>query len=721
LVQQEPIFAFLAISSVVIAVVCLVFALHRHREVTRTRLLLEEGRRRHRELEATLATQAEELTQEIDKSNRSKQDLLILSKGVTTTGVGITVTDLDGRILFTNPAQAEMHGSDVDDRVGAESSVLAPEGIRQPTALKSFADGESFRRESQNIRQDGTVFPVALTTDTVFDDAGTPLARVTVSEDISNRKMQRDELQLRGAALGAISEAATRFLVVGDWTTGVEETLAVLGAALSADSVFALKTVQEDGSITGLRMRYSWGVAFEDATTWSRGEVEPISSEAAEEFFSQLAEGTFLWGGVEAAEPLPPALRRRWPHQSFLLQPVRTGEGWWGIVGVSCRTTEQMYSVARVESLATAGRLLGAALTRKRGEETLRLSEARFRGLFEASSDLIQLVDLEGRFLFVNQAWQAALGYTDEEIPELRQMDLVAPEEKNTFREIFQRMQAGEKQERVETCFVCRDGRLLDVEGSSTTEAREAQVSIRCIFRDISHRKEIERMKGEFIAMVSHELRTPLTSIHASLRILGKRLGESQERELVDIAQQNSEDLNHLVDDIIDLKRLEAGRLVFEPGMLNLQELVDRALETSRAYALRLGVKLRHTLRQEDLRVWTDGNRLTQVLTNLLSNAAKFSPEGSVVSVSVHRIGDRARVEVCDQGPGIPVEQRKRVFKKFSQLAPVETRRGRGTGLGLSIAKSIIEQLGGSIDFFSPNHGGAVFFIELPLRTGERP
>ena len=674
---------------------------------------MEEEGDRSRKLEDTLAARTERLTQEVERSGRAELDLLMLRKSFETTRVGITVTDLDGRILYANPAQAKMHGSDVETLVGAEASILAPEGLRQPSALERFAAEGTFRRESRNVRKDGTVFPVSLTTDTVFDDSGAPIARVTVSEDISQRNRGRNELELRGAALGAVSEAAARFLAAGDWTAGVEETLALLGAALRADHVFALETVLQDGTIQGLRMRYFWGAGLEGTVPWAKGEVEPMSPEDAEGFFDQLSGGSFLWGNAEEAESLPASLRRRWPEQSFLLQPVRTGQRWWGVVGLSCRSAEHMFSVARVESLATAGKLLGAALTRQRDEEELRRSEEQFRGLFETSSDLIQLVDLEGRFLFVNQAWKTALGYTDEEIPALRQQELVARETRDAFQETFQRMQAGEKQECIETCFVCRDGRYLDVEGSSTTQMSEDQVSIRCIFRDVSHRREIERMKGEFIAMVSHELRTPLTSIHASLRILAKRLEGDRDRELVEIALQNSENLNHLVDDIIDLKRLEAGRLTFVPAIQNLQELVDGAVETNRAYALRLGVTLRHARREEALRVWADGKRLTQVLTNLLSNAAKFSTEGSEVSVALIGRDGYARVEIRDNGPGIPADQRSLVFKRFSQLAPVETRRGRGTGLGLSIAKSIMDQLGGRIDFYSPSRGGAVFFIEL--------
>lgn len=238
------------------------------------------------------------------------------------------------------------------------------------------------------------------------------------------------------------------------------------------------------------------------------------------------------------------------------------------------------------------------------------------------------------------------------------------------------------------------------------------------IVRDITERVKIERMKTEFISTVSHELRTPLTSIRGSLGLIaGGVAGELplQAKVLVDIAHKNCDRLILLVNDILDMEKIEAGKMEFDAQPLELMALLQHSLVTNQAYAEQYRVRYELTGELSDLKVKVDANRMQQVLANLLSNAAKFSPAGEWVAVSVGSDGRRVRIEVSDHGSGIPAQFRSRIFEKFAQADSSDTRNKGGTGLGLSITRAIVEQMGGRIGFDSQPNVLTTFWVEFPI------
>jgi signal transduction histidine kinase/DNA-binding response OmpR family regulator len=244
------------------------------------------------------------------------------------------------------------------------------------------------------------------------------------------------------------------------------------------------------------------------------------------------------------------------------------------------------------------------------------------------------------------------------------------------------------------------------------------------VVRDISERMEVERLKAGFVSTVSHELRTPLTSISGSLGLLaGGIAGELPPKatRLIDIAKLNSERLVRLINDILDLEKAESGRLEFRLEPHRVKQIVLHAIDLNRAYAQGFGVSIELDPRSDEASVLVDRDRLVQVLTNLLSNAAKFSPSGGAITVQISNENDGVCIAVTDQGPGIPEEFQTRIFQKFAQADSSDSRAKGGTGLGLSIAKTIVERLGGSIDFESPAGKGATFKIHLPIRQQPPP
>ncbi len=235
---------------------------------------------------------------------------------------------------------------------------------------------------------------------------------------------------------------------------------------------------------------------------------------------------------------------------------------------------------------------------------------------------------------------------------------------------------------------------------------------------DISERRKMDRMKSEFISMVSHELRTPLTSIRGSLGLIaGGAAGELPPKagQLVGIAAKNSERLVRLINDILDVEKIEAGKMDFELEPLELDGLVDAAVAANQGYAEQYKVRLRVDNQAPGMRLEGDKDRLLQVFANLLSNACKFSPQGEEVTIRLEREGDWAQVSVEDRGEGVPEAFRDRIFQKFAQADSSDTRQKGGTGLGLSISRAIIQQLGGRIDFTSAPGAGTRFHFRLPL------
>jgi len=188
----------------------------------------------------------------------------------------------------------------------------------------------------------------------------------------------------------------------------------------------------------------------------------------------------------------------------------------------------------------------------------------------------------------------------------------------------------------------------------------------------------------------------------------------AQARTMIEIAHTNSERLMRLINDILDMEKIEAGKLHFDLQPLHLMALVEQALEVNRAYAEQFGVSFALAQIGPGARVCADGDRLIQVLTNLLSNAAKFSPRGETVEVAVARHAGCIRLEVRDHGPGIPEAFRGRIFQKFAQADSSAASQKGGTGLGLNITKAIVQRLGGQIGFESAIGVGTTFYVDLP-------
>lgn len=348
--------------------------------------------------------------------------------------------------------------------------------------------------------------------------------------------------------------------------------------------------------------------------------------------------------------------------------------------------------------------------------------EARLSAVVSTAVDAIITIDARGIIETVNPAVEKLFGYTASELVGQNVRMLMASGDRNKHDQYIANYFATGNRKIIgigrEVLAQRKDGRSFPVELAVSEMRIGNEPMFTGILRDVSERKKIERMKSEFVATVSHELRTPLTSIRGSLGLLASgRMGElsGEASEMIQIAMNNSERLVRLVNDILDVEKIESGRLEFRLTPIDLSKAVQEAIENNSGFASQQGARIAVRAEVPELVVRADPDRLEQVLTNLLSNALKFSPDGGLVDVSVLHDGDRARVVVRDRGPGIPQEFRSRIFQRFAQADSSDTRKSAGTGLGLSIAKAIVERLGGVIGFEDADGGGTQFFFELPV------
>jgi PAS domain S-box-containing protein len=359
----------------------------------------------------------------------------------------------------------------------------------------------------------------------------------------------------------------------------------------------------------------------------------------------------------------------------------------------------------------------------KLSETAHRDQATRLSAILDGVLDAIVTINESGSIESWSRSAERLFGYTAAEVLR-RNVRLLIPEPHASAHDSYIRryLQTGERRivgQRREVEALHKDGRRIPVDlGISEMRIGSRRLFIGVI-RDLSSREEIEQLKTGFVSTVSHELRTPLTSISGSLGLLTGGIAgalPAKAARLIDIARLNCERLVRLINDILDLERAESGRLELRLAAQRLKPIVRQAIEANRAYAQTFGASIELAADSDDASVLVDRDRVIQVLTNILSNAAKFSPRGSAVEVGIRADFDSARVSVRDRGPGIAPEFRSRIFQRFAQADSSDSRAKGGTGLGLSIAKTIMERLGGGISFESVPGEGATFYITLPAR-----
>jgi PAS domain S-box-containing protein len=403
-------------------------------------------------------------------------------------------------------------------------------------------------------------------------------------------------------------------------------------------------------------------------------------------------------------------------------------------VGIAYRLNQVFFSGYRLRH--AYGRLTEdyTALNKRLEQQLVELDEARRQveasgrklALFAERAPIAVLeLDAEGRIQRINQAAENLFGWSSDELAagEAGVKHLVTPASHAEFDEMWRQLIASRAPvAHLRIRNPRRDGLELVCEWNVTplVNPEGAVVGVIAQGQDITRQLEAEKLKQEFTSTLSHELRTPLTSIIGSLQLINSGVLGDVDKEIAEltvVAERNGQRLLDLINDILDIEKIESGNLTMVRELLPLDELVRESLVLNRSFAERFQVRLETPGALLPVRVSADRKRLQQVMTNLISNAAKFSPQGEAVEVTMEDLGERVRVSVHDHGPGIPENFRARIFGRFAQADSSLTRQKGGTGLGLAICKRLVELMEGRIGFADRATGGTVFYFELPKQA----
>ena len=663
------------------------------------------------------------LAESEQQRERLETSLQMLETAFETMSMGVTITDLEGKIIYANPADAKMHGFHAEELVGQRAADIY--AAMESESQDNLTTQGVWARHRLDITKEGSTFPVRLISDRIVDRSDRPLGTITLCEDLGERQRFKEALARRDGVLEALAVAAEKLLVDSSWE-GVEEVLERLGRATGVDLIYILrvKETRPFQELHASNVIFAWGAPTGGSEiAFSEGLGIPDRQTLYEGWREQLQGGEILHGPVKDLPPEEQALLMPWGVGAYLVVPIFVHDELRGYLCLEDGDDSRRWSSTELEALRTASRTFGASIQRNDANQALAESEARYRDLLENASDLIQSVSPDGRFRFVNQAWKRTLGYSDAEIDQLRVWDVARAGRDTEDNSVVQGILADDGRGRFEALFVTKSGEEIPVEGIVNCRYEDGlPVATRGVFRDITERKVYDRMTQEFISTVSHELRTPLTSIIASLGLLesGRMNRPERVQELVAIALRNGNRLLQLINNLLDLQKLSAKKLVFRFDEVDVEAFLVEAMEGIRSFADSYEVELRLQMEAEDLCFVGDFDRLIQVFDNLLSNAIKFSPPGEPVLIRVQADAEHVTVSVCDRGPGIPEEFRSRLFDRFSQLESSSSRRSGGSGLGLSIVQGLVKGMQGQIRLETEVGHGTTFHVALPrCRTAE--
>ncbi|WP_217525119.1 ATP-binding protein [Vibrio metschnikovii] len=356
----------------------------------------------------------------------------------------------------------------------------------------------------------------------------------------------------------------------------------------------------------------------------------------------------------------------------------------------------------------------------EQARQTTERNEARLRSLFDFSPIGIALNDFEtGQFLDLNNALIAPTDYTREEFIALSYWDITPQEYQSLEEQALANLNTTGRYGPFEKEYIRKDGSRYPVrlQGMLSKE-QDGRTVIWSLIEDITERRKLDKMKDQFISTISHELRTPLTSIKGSLNLLaGGAVGSISDKAqaLLVTAERNAQRLTTLINDLLDMEKLVAGKMPMTFLKQPLGPLLDETIDSLSSYAQQHNVVLQCSGSWPAVQVNVDGQRLIQALSNLLSNAIKFSPQGEAITIKVQQQDTNIHILVRDRGQGVAPEFEDRLFQRFSQADSSDTRKLPGTGLGLAITQEICQQLGGSVMYRQPNGRGAEFIIQLPI------
>ena len=581
--------------------------------------------------------------------------------------IGMALTDFYGRFLQVNPAFCALSGYSAEELLQMDFVSITHPGDREANAglRKDLLAGiiPAFVLEKRYVKKNGDIFWAQISVSPVRDQEGSLLHTIALIEDITARKQAQAQV---------------------DYLAHLTEQIA--DAIISIDLNYIIQ---------------SWNRGAESIYGWKAEEVIGKS-------LLDIAPSTFVTGSREECLQ---ALATQGFWKGEVIQHSKDGAPIF-ILGTASIITDQ--SGAIIGSVA-----INRDITEQKEAERVR---RRLAAIVESSNDAIVGLTLAGLITSWNEAAERMYGYGEQEAVG-KHITLIIPRAlQQEEEEILEQLRQGSRIQHYETVRLRKDGRPIEVSLSISPIRDRAGTIIGAakIARDITERKEFERRKDEFIAMASHELKTPLTSLNGFLQLLDRHMGKRQDERGIVIMNRVKREVNRLIKlvaDLLDISKIQIGQLEYQEESFNLDALVQEIVEMLQAGIASHRIRVEGQTRAV---VFADKGRIGQVLTNLLTNAIKYSPQATSVIVRLSTDEENATVSVRDFGDGIAKEYQQKIFERYYQVSDSGTRPFAGLGIGLYLAKEIVKRHGGSIRVESTQGEGSVFSFTLPVqKTGK--
>jgi PAS domain S-box-containing protein len=644
--------------------------------------------------------------------------------------------DPEGTIVRINDTELNWLGYNRDEVLDKKKflDLVAPEN--QNIFTRNFPlfkkQGWIDNLEFQMLNKNGSHRWCYLNATAIYDAAGNFVMSRSSLFDITDRKQAETALlqksrqeKLLWSITQAIRQSLDLNVILNTAVTEVRQTLQTDRAAIYRFNIdwsgdFVVESVGEDWvKLVGCNIQ-----------------------KACEDVYLQETQGgrfrnheSFVIGDIGAAglHPCHIELLQQFQAKAYMAVPIFSGELLWGLSIVYQNNSPRNWQSWEIELLEQIASQLAIAIQqsqlyeqlqielqeRQQAEATIREAERRWRSLLDNVQLIVVGLDRSGNVNYVNPFFLTITGYTNSEVLGKNWFEnFLPPASQQSNQTVFSEVMTENAYPYYRNSILTKSGEERFIAWNNTTlqDADENIIGNISIGEDITERKKVEQIKDEFIGIVSHELRTPLTAIQMSLGLIKTGVYDKKpekSRRMIEIALLDTNRLVTLLNDILDLERLDSGRAIFEKTVCKATDLMQQAVDGIQAIATKQQISL--IITPTDTEVEVAGDAIVQTLTNLLSNAIKFSPPDSTIVLSVEKQIDCVKFQVSDRGRGIPADKLELIFGRFQQVDASDSREKGGTGLGLAICQSIIERHGGKIWVESILGEGSKFCFTLPL------
>lgn len=612
----------------------------------------------------------------------------------------VFIISFDLRYIAINPQATRLLGYSEEELVGKSVNEIMYQDA--PAAGDDILGNTSSLLERLMHCKDGSILPVEIRTSIVYNQDGSPAYVQTIARDITERKASEYSLKYRNRVLAVLNDAAERLLRTSDIQTEIPEILQLLGITTNLATCAIVKARDRDRFENGVDILFAWqnpAAARFDPEAVLRYLLSNTSVNFRDLFFNARA-------FVKDSTDFPPV--------SVAFIPILEADHAWGFLGLLAPEDQPEWAPVQREAIRTAANIIGAALQHEYTEQKIQASEEHSRTILAALPDLIVRVDPFGIILDYSARQDHPL-YMQREAVNGKELAKIWGSD--LFRQVV-----GTAGDKLPVSTPIR--KEFHIPGNNNVyEARLDPIGADetlIVVRDISDQARLNQMKSDFINRASHELRTPLTTAILMCDLIQSGGDAVEQAEYWQILNSELNRQKSLIDRLLMAGRLESGKLTLEPEMLDVKPILDESALAVKSIAKKRNITIDVTASDPVLPAWGDKSGLQQVFINLINNAVKFSPEGSLIRITATKLADEVQITISDQGLGIPTEALPNLFEQFFRARNVTLAEIPGSGVGLYIVKSIIEELKGSIQVESEINKGTTFIIRLSAAEVEK-